>query len=132
MFDILRVRPILWRTFRPEEDTPSAPPGMILSYRAWQDRFHADPEVIGRAIRTNSDMTTIVGVMPKQFDFPLQMDAWLPLSRELCILLFGVKPWDPAVFSLVVLTLSASGLIACLIPALRATRVNPIEALRYE
>ena len=47
---ILRVQPILGRTFRPEEDHPSTPPVMILSYRAWQDRFQGDPGVIGRTV----------------------------------------------------------------------------------
>ncbi len=54
------------------------------------------------------------------------------LSRALGILLFGVEPWDPAVFISVVLILSATGLAACLIPAKRATAVHPMEALRYE
>ena len=54
------------------------------------------------------------------------------LSRGLGTLLFGVKPWDPAVFAVVIATLSLSGFAACLIPARRATRVDPIDALRYE
>ena len=82
LFDILRVRPILGRTFRPEENQPSTPPVMILSYRAWRDRFNRDPRVIGESVRANSEMTTIVGVMPEKFDFPGQMDAWLPLRID--------------------------------------------------
>jgi putative ABC transport system permease protein len=82
LFDILRVRPILGRTFRPTEDAPSAPPVMILSYRSWQDRFNGDPNVIGQMVRANSEMTTIVGVMPERFSFPSQMDAWLPLRID--------------------------------------------------
>ncbi len=82
LFGILRVPPLLGRTFRPEEDLPSTPPVMILSYRAWQDRFHGDPGVVGRVVRANSEMTTIVGVMPPLFDFPGQMDAWLPLRID--------------------------------------------------
>ena len=82
LFDILRVQPILGRTFRPEEDHPSTPPVIILSYRAWQDRFEGDPSVIGRTIRANSEMMTIVGVMPEKFGFPQQMDAWLPLCID--------------------------------------------------
>jgi putative ABC transport system permease protein len=54
------------------------------------------------------------------------------LSRGLGTMLFGVKPWDPVVFAVVVATLTLSGLTACLIPARRATRVDPIDALRYE
>lgn len=82
LFDLLRVEPILGRTFRPEEDHPSTPPVLILSYRAWQDRFGGDPDIIGRTIRANSEMTTVVGVMPEKFGFPNQMDAWLPLRID--------------------------------------------------
>ena len=82
LFDLLRVQPILGRTFRPEEDHPSTPPVMILSYRAWQDRFQGDPGIIGRTVRANAEMTTIVGVMPEKFGFPGQMDAWLPLRID--------------------------------------------------
>ncbi len=54
------------------------------------------------------------------------------LSRGLAILLFNVEPWDPWIFASVVVTLSLAGLIACLIPAKRATQVDPMTALRYE
>ena len=50
MFDLLRVQPIMGRTFRPEEDHPSTPPVMVLSYRAWQDRFQGDADVVGRTV----------------------------------------------------------------------------------
>ena len=82
LFDILRVRPILGRPFRAEDDMPSAAPVIILSYRAWQDRFHGDPQIIGRVVRANAEMSTIVGVMPARFDFPGQLDAWLPLRID--------------------------------------------------
>ena len=82
VFDLLHVRPMLGRSFRPEEDHPSTPPVMILSYRAWQDRFQGDPGIIGRTVRANAQVTTIVGVMPEQFGFPQQMDAWLPLRID--------------------------------------------------
>jgi predicted permease len=82
LFDVLGVRPILGRTFRPEEDHPSTPPVMILSYRAWQDRFQGDPGIVGKTVRANAEVTTIVGVMPEKFGFPQQMDAWLPLRID--------------------------------------------------
>ena len=55
---------------------------MLLSYRAWQDQFDADPNILGRTVRANRDATTIVGVMPEGFDFPAQTDAWLPLRLD--------------------------------------------------
>ncbi len=82
LFDILGVQPILGRNFTAEEDHPSTPPVMILSYRAWQDRFQGDPEIIGQVLRANAEMTTVVGVMPEKFGFPQQMDAWLPLRID--------------------------------------------------
>ncbi len=54
------------------------------------------------------------------------------LSRLLDLLLFEVEPWDPAIFAAVVAVLAATGLAASWVPALRATRVDPMTALRYE
>ena len=54
------------------------------------------------------------------------------LSRGLGILLFGVRPWDPAVFAAVVLALAAAGTLASFIPARRATRIDPVDALRFD
>ena len=82
LFDLLRVPPILGRTFRPEEDHPSMPPVMVLSHRAWQDRFQGDPDVIGRTVNANGELTTIIGVMPENFGFPGQMDIWMPLRMD--------------------------------------------------
>jgi predicted permease len=54
------------------------------------------------------------------------------LSRALQAMFFGVSPWNPTVFGAVIVTLSVAALVACLIPAARAIRLNPVDALRYE
>ena len=58
--------------------------------------------------------------------------AALALSRFMVSLVFGVKVRDPAVFVTVVVVLSAVALTATYVPALRASRVDPLESLRYE
>lgn len=54
------------------------------------------------------------------------------ISRLLTVILYDVQPLDPMVFGGVALTLGATGAFACLIPARRATRVDPSEAMRVE
>ena len=54
------------------------------------------------------------------------------LARLIAAFLYGVQPWDPTVFVAVPVTLALVALFAVTIPALRATRVDPISALRYE
>jgi predicted permease len=54
------------------------------------------------------------------------------VSRSVALVMFGVEPRDPAVFGAIVLTIVLVGTMASLIPALRATRVDPMVALRYE
>ena len=56
----------------------------------------------------------------------------LGLTRLLTSLLYGVSPTDPVVLGGAVLVLALASTLACLVPAIRATRVNPIEALRSE
>ena len=56
----------------------------------------------------------------------------LSVTRVISALLYDVKPWDPVTYALVGVVLTAIALLACLIPARRATRVDPITALRYE
>jgi ABC-type antimicrobial peptide transport system permease subunit len=54
------------------------------------------------------------------------------LTRFIASFLFGVKAWDPMVFIVVPILLSAVALFAVCLPALRASRIDPIDALRHE
>lgn len=56
----------------------------------------------------------------------------LALSRYVSGLLIGVSPRDPLIFTMLPLALLAAAIIASLVPATKATRVEPVTALRYE
>jgi putative ABC transport system permease protein len=56
----------------------------------------------------------------------------LGVTRAIAAVLYDVKPWDPMTYAAVAVALSTVALLACLIPARRATKVDPITALRYE
>ena len=60
------------------------------------------------------------------------MSVALATGRVLRAYLFGVSSTDPVTFVAVALLLAAVAMLACWLPARRATRVNPMEALRYE
>ena len=81
-------------------------------------------DVLGMVIREGARLV-IVGVA-------VGLLAASCLTRLLRNQLFGVSPTDPVVLAEVVLVLLAVALLACFLPARRATRVDPMEALRYE
>ena len=81
-FELIRVQPALGRNFQEGEDTPAADPVMLLGYHVWQDRFDGDPGVVGQVARVNGEQTTIIGVMPEGFRFPIAEDVWLPLRMD--------------------------------------------------
>ena len=70
---LLGVSPIKGRLFQPEECTPGRDDVVIISARLWERRFNSDPQIIGTKLLLNGKSFTVVGVMPANFDFPLQL-----------------------------------------------------------
>src|ERR1051325_8764968 len=82
-FQILGVKPIAGRWFTPEEDTRGKDNVVILSEGLWRRRYGADPNIIGRQIRVNSQSVTVVGVMPASFRFPFtKSELWRPMAID--------------------------------------------------
>ncbi|HET6981138.1 MAG TPA: ADOP family duplicated permease, partial [Myxococcaceae bacterium] len=67
---VLGVRPLLGRDFRPDEEGLSALRLAILTHPLWRDRFGSDPGVIGRSLNVDGQVVTVVGVLPPDFRWP--------------------------------------------------------------
>jgi predicted permease len=85
VFPLLGIEPLLGRVFtRQEDDTASAV--TVISYALWKERFHSHANVLGTTIDLDRRPYTIIGVMPRSFEFPLDAgrlshrDLWVPMS----------------------------------------------------
>jgi len=85
----------------------------------------ASPQNVRRMVVLQGMTLAFIGVL-------LGAGGGLALTRVMRSLLFGVKPWDPITFVITAFVLSAVAWFACYIPAVRASRVDPMVALRYE
>jgi putative ABC transport system permease protein len=83
-FEVLRARPALGRVFRQEEDTPGGRHVVVLSDRFWRTEFGGHPDVIGRTMKLNHEVYSIVGVMPATASVAswtgMASDVWVPLA----------------------------------------------------
>ncbi len=105
-FATLGVRPVLGRVLGHDDKRVA-----VISYGCWRHRFVGDPNVIGKIIRVDDHPLTIVGVSAEDF---------------------GVSVMDPAAMVIAALTLGAVAAIAGFVPARRASRVDPMVALRCD
>jgi putative ABC transport system permease protein len=85
IFPSLGVQPTLGRVFSAQEEDSRATVA-VLCYALWTGRYHRAPNVLGQTIQLNRKVYTIIGVMPRGFEFPLQrghldqIQLWVPLS----------------------------------------------------
>ncbi len=84
MFHLLGVSPVLGRTFTDGEDKPGNENVIVLSHRLWQRRFGGDPGLINQQITLDGQSYTVIGVMPKEFQFApfwaTRAEMWAPLN----------------------------------------------------
>jgi putative ABC transport system permease protein len=84
-FSTLGVKPMLGRDFVDGEDKHDGPYVVILSYGTWRSDFGGDPNVIGRTYRIDNNPVTVIGVLPKSFEFaPAGQSSamWVPMHAE--------------------------------------------------
>lgn len=80
LLTMLRATPAIGHAFAHNDDNPSRPRTVILSYGFWQQRFGGRSDALGQPLRLDDDVYTIVGVMPASFAFPdRRARAWVPL-----------------------------------------------------
>lgn len=82
-FSTLGVRAAAGRLISPVDDSPSAPPVVVLNYGYWKSHFGGSPSTVGKSIRLNNVPFTIIGVAERRFDSlsPGKIqDVWVPLS----------------------------------------------------
>ncbi|HTV82260.1 MAG TPA: ABC transporter permease [Acidobacteriaceae bacterium] len=99
VFTVLGVQPLLGRVFTEQEDQQHQQVA-VLSYAAWQKRFHGDPHILGTRILLDRKPYVVIGVMPRTFQFPFydghtnQAELWVPMSFTAEDLGVGAASWN--------------------------------------
>ena len=78
-FRVTRVPPLLGRALVDADELPGAPSVAVIGHALWQARFGGDPRVVGRTVRLGGARSTVVGVMPEGYAFPVAHELWVPL-----------------------------------------------------
>ena len=81
-FQALGVQPALGRTFQLENEKPGSDQVAVLSYGLWQQRFAGDRAIVNKTITLDDKSFEVIGVMPRDFDFPAAVQIWLPLNFD--------------------------------------------------
>jgi predicted permease len=80
-FEVFGSAPLLGRTFSRAADAATNEPLAVLGEKVWRDTTASDPAIIGKRLRINGVTQTVVGVMPKAFDYPTGAQAWVLSSK---------------------------------------------------
>ncbi len=86
LFNVLQIAPTIGRTFLPDEDKPGdSGRVVVLGQRLYQSRFNSNPNLIGQKITLDGTGYTVVGVMPAEFEFPIQnepVQLWTTIAGD--------------------------------------------------
>jgi len=79
---VLGLQPIIGRMFTQEEDSPKGPLVALIGEAVWHERFGGRADVLGKELRINSRIYTIIGVLPKAAEFPGGVRLWVPMQGD--------------------------------------------------
>jgi predicted permease len=95
-FATLGKEPLYGRGFLPEEDAPDKNHVVILSHGLWLRRFGGAPDILGQSIKLDNVPTTVVGIMPPDFDFPNPAERAIMTGHVQLWVPEGISPHDPS------------------------------------
>ena len=78
-FGAARVPPLLGRGLLDSDELPGAVSVVVLGYDVWQRTFGGREDVVGSVVKVGNTPTTVIGVMPKGFGYPVNHTAWTPI-----------------------------------------------------
>jgi len=99
VFAALGVSPLMGRVFTATEED-SRQQVAVISYQTWRSRFHGNPQVLGSTIQLDRRPYVVIGVMPREFEFPLvsgqlnRSELWVPMSFTQGELENGKASWN--------------------------------------
>jgi len=79
---VLGITPLLGRTFTADEDRPKGPPVVVIGEALWKERFGGKADVLGRTLKLNGIVYTIIGVVPRTAEFPGNVRLWVPFAGD--------------------------------------------------
>jgi putative ABC transport system permease protein len=86
LFDVLGVRPVLGRALAAADDVSGAEAVLVITHRLWQRRYGGSADAIGRRLIVEERPFTIVGVMPRDVEYPRGVEAWLTVAAQSAML----------------------------------------------
>ncbi|HEY0321332.1 MAG TPA: ABC transporter permease [Pyrinomonadaceae bacterium] len=82
-FALLNVKPARGRTFTDEEGQPGSAQVVLVKQSLWERRYGSDPNLVGRQIMIDGKAYTVIGILPKEFNFPVNgSELWTPLAFD--------------------------------------------------
>ena len=80
-FDVFGITPQYGRLFIPQDEQPGHQPVVVISDALWQQRFGADPSLVGKPITLDGRNYTVIGITPRGFQYPDKTQVWVPPLR---------------------------------------------------